>query len=138
MTKEILIEKEYCVIKEICRGIGHVHYTTTELQLDDYLEIIEIAKQKRKEYGELYLLFTQVRHFSLETKTWDYAKKNASKFDFVDASAIVLIDLPTRLMILLYMTFNKNTIPTKIFSNKKDAMEWLELKKKEKQQLMDS
>ena len=122
---EILSETDYYILMHLEKHYFKIHYKSKELQLADYLKIIEVAQRMYEIHGKVYLLYTQERNFSIEKETWAYIKKNAHKYEFIGANALVVNDLAQRLMTKLYVFFTKDKTPTKIFSDPAKALEWL-------------
>ena len=128
---EAVLDTNFCSVYHLGGNYYKVHYKEVELQLDDYLILIGKAKEYSAKDGKLFFLYTQAQHFSIDKGTWAYIKKNAHKYDFIKANAVVVDDLPQRLMTKLFMFFSKNHIPSKAFSKEEKAFEWLkEMSKK--------
>ena len=122
---ETISETDYYTLSHIEKHYFNVHYKDNELKLQDYLELIGLAEGLLNSYGKIYLLYTQEPNFSIESDTWDYIKKNAYKYKFIGANALVVSNLPQRLMTKLYIFFAKNNAPTKIFTDPEKGLEWL-------------
>ncbi len=122
---EILSETDYYILTHLETHYFKIEYKSKELPLSDYLKIIEVAERMYKLHGKVYLLYSLERNFSIEKETWGYIKRNAHKYDFIGANALIVTDLAQRLMTKLYMFFTKDKTPTKIFSDPTKAMAWL-------------
>ncbi|NOQ73128.1 MAG: hypothetical protein GQ574_14070 [Crocinitomix sp.] len=122
---ETITETDYYILSQIEEHYFNVHYKNKELPLQDYLVLIGLAEGLRNTYGKVYLLYTQEPNFSIETETWAYIKENAHRYKFIGANALVVVDLPQRLMTKLYTFFAKNNAPTKIFTDPSKGLEWL-------------
>ena len=60
-----------------------------------------------------------------------YAASDYTKYRFADA--FIVKSLPIKIVVNFYMKFNSPTLPTKMFNNRTDAMNWLmELRKSSK------
>ncbi len=122
---EIISETDYYIFTHLESHYFKVEYKSKELPLEDYLKIVEVGRSQFKLHGKIYLLYLLERNFSIEKETWGYIKKNAHKYDFIGANALVVTDLAQRLMTKLFSFFSKDKTPTKIFSDADKAMEWL-------------
>ena len=122
---EIISETDYYIFTHLESHYFKVEYKSKELPLADYLKIVEVGKRMYEIHGKIYLLYLLERNFSIDKETWAYMKRNAYKYDFIGANALVVTDLAQRLMTKLFMFFSKDKTPTKLFSDSDKAMEWL-------------
>jgi len=125
---EIISETDYHIVTHLEGHYVKVDYKSKELPLEDYLKVIEVGKNLCKIHGKIYIIYFQARNFSIEKETWSYMKKNAYKYNFIGANALIVTDLAQRLMTKIYMFFSKDKTPTKVFSDPDKAMEWLKEK----------
>lgn len=121
----IVLETDFCVVKKLEKRLYLIHYKSVELQIEDYLVLIKKASELAKEEGsKIGIIYTQAQHFSINKDTWAYMKENVNSYSFMMFNALVVSDLPQRLMTKLFMFFSKNDTPTRIFSKKDKAIEW--------------
>lgn len=75
-------------------------------------------------YEKYYALIDTTEHVdsSAEARNY-YAKSELTKYRLADA--FVIGSLATRLVTNFYFAINKPTVPSKMFNNKKEAMNWL-------------
>jgi hypothetical protein len=59
---------------------------------------------------------------SLETRNY-YSESEYTKYRYADA--FIVNSLPMRLLVNFYISFHKPKIPTKMFNNEKNAIEWI-------------
>tara|TARA_B100000809_G_scaffold630_2_gene701 strand:+ start:1943 stop:2338 length:396 start_codon:yes stop_codon:yes gene_type:complete len=94
----------------------------TEQTLDSMKEDFEVFKQwsKEKKYGFL----VDSRRFSkFDYACRVYAQKNCSQFS--NKYAIIISSGISSFIGNIFMYLNKPDLPTKLFSNKADALDWL-------------
>jgi hypothetical protein len=58
-----------------------------------------------------------------------YAESDYSKYRYADA--FIVNSLPMRLLVNFFIAFNKPKIPSKMFNNEENALEWINSLKKE-------
>lgn len=119
------IKQPNATVKLLKEGIMHIHLNAnSEITLNDAIEIIEgIGKISKGEKfpilidaGEFCLIDKEVRLFC--------ASEGGSLYS--SAEAIAYNNIAQKLMSSFYINFNKPTVPTKNFSDKKAALKWLE------------
>ena len=105
-------------------GIIHIHFKEqTEITLNDavlaVVEMGEISKGKKLpvfiDVGEFCTIDSEVRAFS--------ASKESNIYTMADA--IAYTSLGQKLVANFYLKKNNPTVPTKVFSEKKEAVKWL-------------
>lgn len=94
------------------------------LESSDILELKEynLSLTEGKEYGVILdsMLYTSISTEARNIMTSKSVEKNRL------ATAIVVHELPQRIIGNFYIKFNKPSVPTKLFSNKKEALIWME------------
>jgi hypothetical protein len=119
------IELKKSVVTLLDNGIIHIHLKAgAEIELSDAVSIVEAMEKigKGKKYpvlidaGEFISIDKEVRVFS--------AGKEGNIFTLADA--IAYYSLAQKLMADFYIKHNKPIVPTRAFSNKTDAVKWLE------------
>lgn len=112
-------------IKLLKEGIMHIHLNAnSEITLNDAVEVVEaigeISKGKKLpvliDAGEYCVIDKEVRLFCASEGGCLYSS----------AEAIAYGNISQKLMSNFYMNFNRPVVPTKSFSDKKDAIQWLE------------
>ena len=120
--KEIKLKKS--TITLLGEGILHIHLNEqTEIELADAVLIVEAMGKLGggKKYpvlidaGEFASVDKEVRIFSASTESNIYTL----------ADAIAYCSLAQKLIASFYLKHNKPVVPTKVFENKAEAIEWL-------------
>lgn len=87
------------------------------------MDIINADPAKEKKYVSLVIT---AQHNSITKEAREDANK-AEKYKYCLAQAIVIKSLATRLLGNFFIRFARPTCPQKLFQNREDALEWLEL-----------
>lgn len=125
------IELKKSVVTLLDNGIIHIHLKPgAEVVLSDAIQIVEAMEKigKGRKYpvlidaGEFTSVDQEVRIFS--------ASEDSNMFTLADA--IAYYSFAQKLIADFYIKNNGPVVPTKAFSNKTDAIKWLETFKKEK------
>lgn len=76
-----------------------------------------------------YALIDMTRHIDSTAEARNYyAVSEYSKFRYADA--LVIESLATRLVTNFYLSINKPSVPSKMFTDKQDAINWLQEQKR--------
>lgn len=101
-----------------------------KIVLSDYDEItIEDVKEQRKVAAELtankphVVLAIAGRRTSATKEAREYSSSHMPEGRM--AEAILIKSLPVRLMGKFFINFHKPSVPTKLFENENEALEWL-------------
>ena len=120
--KEIQFKKSTVTLQD--DGIMHIHLTAgAEIELEDAILIVEAMGKLgggRKypvliDAGEFTSIDKEVRIFS--------ASEESNLYTLADA--IAYISLAQKLVAEFYVKHNKPAVPTKVFAEKSEAIEWL-------------
>ena len=110
-------------ISEIEKGIIHVEYKGIEMGLQEIIQLYDSIE----EFGngkKIALLNTFKEYVPSSEETTKYvAGERPPKLLF--ASSIVVESLATHLTMMMFMKFNTQKVPRKVFSSKRKAIEWL-------------
>lgn len=121
-----IIEKSYCVGYYLNDNIYLINYKPVVLSIENYFEIIDIAKFYSDKHNGINLIYTQAKGFKIDKDLWYIMKKKSHEHTFINSNAIVVKSKGHRLMTKLFILFNKDSTPTKIFSNVADARQWID------------
>lgn len=105
-------------------GIMHIHYKAVdEFTVDDLMDIINGLYRIGK--GKKFLnLMTFEKFFIVEKGVREVAATEVgSKYSAADA--IVVRSTALKLLVNLYIAFNKPNRPTRLFDSEEKAIEWL-------------
>lgn len=125
MTNEVLIESSFATY-EIKDGIV---YTTIKEGVEIDLEHMDegIAARDKIQQGSPMLSLTDIRNiYSITNQARSYAAKHERLQQLTTASAILSSTLATKLFANFFVKFDQPKYPTKIFTDKKNAIAWLE------------
>ena len=113
-------------------GIIEVYYSPNlnTVEVSDLINlkqsVFDLGKGKKM---YIYMEILEFSNITPEARKFSATKNYA---EFISASAILIDNLAKRMMLNFYNTINKPIIPTKGFSSKENAIEWLlELKRNE-------
>lgn len=118
------IEFKKSTVSLLDNGIIHIHFKPgAEIELSDSMLIVEAMEKvgKGKKYpilidaGEFVTINKEVREFSASEESNIYTL----------ADAIAYSSLAQKLIADFYIKNNEPVVPTKNFSTKEDAIEWL-------------
>jgi hypothetical protein len=118
-------------ISEIEKGIALIKHKGVEMDLQAmirvYDEIEKIGKGKR-----IAILNSFDSYIPPDKEAMKYmASKRPPKLIY--ASAILVESLAIQVVVMMFMRFNKQKVPRKVFNCRRKVLEWLrEMKKKEK------
>jgi len=119
------IELRKSVVTLLDNGIIHIHLKAgCEIELSDAVLVVEAMEKigKGKKYpvlidaGEFTSIDKEVRVFS--------ASEDGNLFTLADA--IAYCSLAQKMMADFYINYNKPVVPTRAFSDKAEAIKWLE------------
>ena len=99
-----------------------------EIELKDVKEVEKVFIEL-SEKGNIYCLMDTSGGFNNFTnEAQQFLSKEASivKQNKIKGSAVVIDNLPNRLLIKFFAKFFKPKFPMKVFSNQEDGLEWLE------------
>jgi hypothetical protein len=121
-TNEIDLEKSIVSLLEDC--IIHIHIKPgREIELSDAVFIVE-AMGKLGD-GKKYPVLIDAGSFcSIDKEARIFAASAESNL-YTIADAIAYCNLAQKLLVNFYMKYNKPVVPTRAFSNKPEAIEWL-------------
>ena len=110
-------------ISEIEKGIAFIEYKGIEMGLKEIMELYDEIENFGN--GKKIAIMNTFKEFvpSNDDATKYAAGDRPPKLIY--ASAIVVESLATRLAIMMFMRFNKQRVPRKVFSSKRKALEWL-------------
>ena len=118
------------IVRTLKAVISYNHKGLLKIVLSDYDEItVDDVKEQRKVAAELtagnphVVLAIAGRGTSATKEAREYSSSNIP--DGRMAEAILIKSLPVRLMGKFFINFHKPTIPTKLFENENEALEWL-------------
>ncbi len=110
-------------ISEIENGIALIEYNGIEMGLKEITQLYdEIESFGRGKKIGILNTFREFVPSSDETLKYVEGERPPK---LLYASAIVVESLATRLAMMMFMRFNKQRVPRKIFNSKRKAMEWL-------------
>jgi len=118
------IELKKSIVSLLDEGILHIHLKAgSEIELSDAVLIVEamgkLSKGKKMpvliDAGEFTSIDKEVRVFSASPQSNIYTI----------ADAIAYYSLAQKMIADFYITHNRPTVPTKAFSNKTEAIDWL-------------
>ncbi|MBW6483394.1 MAG: STAS/SEC14 domain-containing protein [Vicingaceae bacterium] len=97
-----------------------------EIEIQDAVEIDKafIELLKGKEFS--VLIDTQKRFSSITNEARNFFAKDPEILPFRKKIAIVVDNMPTKLLANFFIRFNKPQTPTRLFTNYDKAMSWLE------------
>lgn len=105
-------------------GLLYIHLkSNTTITLTDCLQAVS-AMGKITKGKKLPVLIDAGDFCSINNESRVYAASKAANI-FTVADAIAVYDSGQQLIANFYLNNNKPTVPTKIFSNKKEAIDWL-------------
>jgi len=105
-------------------NIIHIHIKLDmELGVEHIDEIYD-ARMQLSGRVKHPVLFTSTKFVVPSNEVREYLSTK-KRNDYVSAEAIVIRSLPQRLITNFYIKFNKPTRPTKMFTDKNKAIEWL-------------
>lgn len=109
-------------------SIIEIKYTPDyHVELEDVVEV-EKAFIELSEGGNIYCLMNnakQFNQFSQEAQKFLAAEASIVKERKMRASAVILDNLPNRILARFFLTFHKPSFKMKIFGNREDALDWL-------------
>jgi hypothetical protein len=122
------IEIDCAVISVLESGIILIKYRSDyEVDLKDVKEV-EKSFIRLSEGGDIYCIMDTCGRFNVYTKkAQNFLAKEASlvKEGRIKCSAVVIDNLPYRLITKFFIKFFKPSFQMKIFSNEKEATSWL-------------
>lgn len=105
-------------------GILYIHLKAgCEIELSDAILILEAMGKLGG--GKKFPVFIDAGEFTSIDKEVRVFSANAENNIYTLADAIAYYSLAQKLIADFYVTHNKPAVPTKIFSNKEDAVLWL-------------
>ncbi|MBI3502526.1 MAG: hypothetical protein HY063_12110 [Bacteroidetes bacterium] len=110
-------------ISEIEKGIAFIEYKGIEMGLKEIIELYDEIEN----FGngkKIAILNTFKEFIPSNEETMKYVEGERPP-KLLYASAIVVESLATRLAMMMFMRFNKQRVPRKVFNSKKKAMKWL-------------
>lgn len=110
-------------ISQIEPGIALIEYKGLEMGLPEIIQLYDEIEAFGK--GKKIAILNTFHEFvpSNDDATRYAAGDRPPKFIY--ASAIVVKSLAIRLTIMMFMRFNKQKVPRKVFNSKKKALDWL-------------
>lgn len=98
-------------------------YDDIDIEKKDAEEAIQAINTLSK--GKKYYLLTETGdNFTATAEARNYMANNIGSTNSV-ANAIYLKSLPIRLIINVYVKFDKPVVPTKVFNSEQAALQWL-------------
>lgn len=94
-----------------------------DVELQDAVELVEIGTELTKNL-HVGALVDASRNFSITNEARKYFAEKTASQQF-RAVAIITNSLAQRLIVNFYININRPNVPTKMFSNETDALEWL-------------
>lgn len=97
---------------------------------DHHVYIIEDVKENVKAFGELTgnekapVLIIGGSFSSLDDQTREFMATEES-LKYSKAEAFLITSLAQKILINFYIKFNKPLVPTRVFTDKEEAIEWL-------------
>jgi hypothetical protein len=97
---------------------------------DHHVYIIEDVKENVKTFGELTgnekvpVLIIGGSFSSLDDQTREFMATEES-LKYSKAEAFLITSLAQKILINFYIKFNKPLVPTRVFTDKEEAIEWL-------------
>jgi hypothetical protein len=136
LNMSTVLEDDYHVIKEmdltnvkfVWRSDNILHYFIKKdrfLTLDDVHEVLEVVMNWGESNKYLHL-FEGGYNSSIDTDVREWASSDSQNKHTV-ADAIIVKNMAQRIVGNFYLQFNRPVKPTKLFTNKKDSIEWLRL-----------
>ena len=110
-------------ISEIEDGIALIEYKGIEMDLDSMIHLYDEI-EKFGNGNKIAILNTFKEYVPTNDEAMKYAASDRPP-KLLYASAIHVEFLATRLAIMMFMKFNKQRVPRKVFSSKRKALEWL-------------
>ena len=124
------IELKHSVVSLMDEGIMHIHIKGgSELELTDAVLIVEAIGKLGE--GKKYPVFIDCEEFSSVDKEVRVFSASPESNIYTLAEAIAYDSLAHKLISNFYIKYNKPSVPTKIFSNKEEAIAWLKTFKAE-------
>lgn len=100
-----------------------------EVEIEDVKELEKVLIEI-SDNGDIYCLMDtsgRLNNYSHEAQKFLSNDASIVKQNKIKGSAIVIDNLPNRLLARFFSKFYKPKFPMKIFRNKEDALSWLEL-----------
>jgi hypothetical protein len=120
--KEINLKKS--VVSLMDEGIIHIHLKSQcEIELDDAVAIVEAMGNVGG--GKKYPVLIDAGEFTTIDKEVRIFSASAESNLYTLADAIAYYSLAQRLVADFYIHYNSPTVPTRAFTAKKDAIDWL-------------
>jgi hypothetical protein len=94
-----------------------------EVGLDDAVEIAKIATELTQNTSVIVLADARL-HCSITSEARKYFAEHSVKNRFT-AVAVLSDSLPVRILLNFYVNIDRPDVPTKLFSNETEALEWL-------------
>lgn len=94
-----------------------------EVGLDDAVEIAKIATELTQNTSVIVLADARL-HCSITSEARKYFAEHSVKNRFT-AVAVLSDSLPVRILLNFYVNIDRPDVPTKLFSNEPEALEWL-------------
>lgn len=118
------------IVRTLKAVISYNHKGLLKIVLSDFDEItVDDVKEQRKVAAQLtgekphVVLAIAGRGTSATKEAREYSSSHIPEGRM--AEAILIKSLPVRLMGKFFINFHKPTIPTKLFENENEALEWL-------------
>lgn len=122
ISESQIIETTNAKIRFVSNDIMHVCYKPDiALEIADFKEPLEVLKNLSEEnFYKVIVEFPMHTHASPEARKWAMETSLPAV-----AEAIVFKSLAQRIIIRFYLLVNKQSHPVKIFTDKEDAINWL-------------
>jgi len=126
------IDINVATITLVAENVIKVSYKTgVNIEIEDVKEI-DIACQELSKNQHFYCLTIAIEIYSnMTNEAQKYLSHEAAVANRILGSAIVLSNLPIRILARFFIQFHKPKYPTKIFNSEKEAFKWFQKLKKE-------
>jgi hypothetical protein len=120
------IEIECAVIEKLENGIIQISYKSNyRVELEDVKEVEKVYVGFSNGEAIYSLLISNGGFSQFSNEAQKFLAEEASIVSRIKGSAVVLNNLPFRILTRFFIKFYKPKFPTKIFSEYSDAVQWL-------------
>ena len=131
MEKEI--EINCAVIKKLAEDVILIIYKDDfYVELKDVLEVEGVYKELSDGKPIFSILDSTNQYVNFSKEAQNFLAKGSDVVFQLIASTVVINNLPVRLMTQFFILLHKPLFPTKIFKTRQEALDWIDLLRKER------
>lgn len=122
-TENLFFESDKLLYTLLEQRYLYMHvFTGADIDIEDLIEVVQFSERNIIK-GKYPLLIDMGYGSSFSSEARSYAADRTKRFSMADA--FVIKSFAQRLILNFYIRFHKPSLPTSVFKDKEEAMEWL-------------